>query len=295
MILPTITIAQFRQQNPYLAVHYKNDMIVTDKVEYVERLRTPCRIKAITVLVCLGGEIHCTINLKDYCLSQDMILVVFPEDVIQIKDMEDLRAYALLLSTDFLNELNIDFRERSDFYLNVRRNAVSVLPHNEIIPLKPYYDLLCTNIKNARAESPEIIRGLVQAFSFSVISLMRLFRTDENHENETDRTKQLFNQFMALVQQYHASARGLRFYADKMCLTPNYLSGVIKNYTGKTAVEWVNEYVILEAKIMLKDSALSVQEIAYRLDFPTQSAFGKYFKKLVGVSPKQYRSKGYEE
>ena len=96
---------------------------------------------------------------------------------------------------------------------------------------------------------------------------------------------------MALVQKYHASARGAKFYADKLCLTPNYMSGVIKSYTGKTAVEWVNEYVILEAKLMLKDSTLSIQEIAYRLNFPTQSAFGKYFKKLVGVGPKEYRSK----
>lgn len=83
----------------------------------------------------------------------------------------------------------------------------------------------------------------------------------------------------------------VKFYADKLCLTPNYLSGVVKDYTGKTATEWVNEFVILEAKIMLTDSELSIQEIAYQLHFTDQSAFGKYFKQLVGISPKLYRSK----
>ena len=78
-------------------------------------------------------------------------------------------------------------------------------------------------------------------------------------------------------------------YADKLCLTPNYLSGVVKEYTGKTATEWVNDFVIVEAKIMLKDTKLSVQEISDRLNFPDQSTFGKYFKKIVGISPKAYR------
>ena len=96
---------------------------------------------------------------------------------------------------------------------------------------------------------------------------------------------------MELVKQYHTRYRGVKFYADKLCLTPNYLSGVVKDYTGKTATEWVNEFVILEAKILLTDSELSIQEIAYQLHFTDQSAFGKYFKQLVGISPKLYRSK----
>ena len=83
----------------------------------------------------------------------------------------------------------------------------------------------------------------------------------------------------------------MKFYANKLCLTPNYLSGVVKEYTGKTATEWVNDFVILEAKIMLKDTGYSIQEISDRLHFPDQSTFGKYFKKLTGVSPKMYREK----
>lgn len=274
---------------------YKNHLFITERVQDVERLRTPCRIRAVTVLICLGGSLHCTINLLGHRVAQDMMLVVFPEDVIQITQIDRLQAYALLISPDLLTELNIDHRERSLFYLDVHTRPVCPLPRSRILPLRPYYQLLATAIDDARAETPEIITALVQAFSYTVISLMREHAParDADSADADGRADThsgiLFRRFMALVRQHHTRARGVKYYADRMCLTPNYLSGVVKHYTGKTAAEWVNEYVILEAKLMLKDTTLSIQEISYRLNFATQSAFGKYFKQQTGVSPKAYR------
>ncbi|MGN0230914.1 MAG: helix-turn-helix domain-containing protein, partial [Muribaculaceae bacterium] len=69
-----------------------------------------------------------------------------------------------------------------------------------------------------------------------------------------------------------------------------YISCMIKNYSGKGALVWINKYVVLEAKMMLKYTSMTVQEISNSLNFPTQSAFGKYFKQQVGVSPKEYRN-----
>lgn len=294
MELPTLTIGQLRQRGRHFGFCYRDHLFITDRVEDVERFQSPCRVDAITVLVCTGGTVDCSINLKRYHIGGDMILVNFPDDIIQIHNVEALEAYVISISSDLLNELEIDFKRRSDFYLDIRQNAVCPLPHTEIATLKPYYALLSDSIGRQRAETPEIIRGLVQAFSYTIISLMRLFRQQEDGEGTAgmDRNKQLFNKFMALVKLHHACARGVKFYADKLCLTPNYLSGAIKEYTGKTATEWVNEYVVLEAKIMLKDSDFSISEIAYRLNFPSQSAFGKYFKQQTGVGPKAYRSGG---
>lgn len=108
-------------------------------------------------------------------------------------------------------------------------------------------------------------------------------------EVNISRAQQLFKKFMQLVNNYHDQERSLQFYADKMFLTPKYISGMIKSYSGKSALDWINEYVMLEARMMLRYTDMTVQEIAYRLNFPTQSAFGKYFKQQVGVSPKKYR------
>lgn len=95
---------------------------------------------------------------------------------------------------------------------------------------------------------------------------------------------------MRLLRAYHTKERCLQFYAEKMHLTPKYISVMIKTYSGRGALEWINDYVVLEAKMMLRYTDMTVQEIAYALNFPTQSAFGKYFKQQSGISPKHYRT-----
>lgn len=97
---------------------------------------------------------------------------------------------------------------------------------------------------------------------------------------------------MALLQQYNKRERNVSFYARQLNITPKYLSSVVKEVSGKTAARWIDESVILEAKALLKYSGLSIQEIAYQLNFSTQSFFGKYFKQHTGTSPSRYKRKG---
>ena len=291
MDLPSITIQQLRNSGLEFGFCFQDNLLITDQVEAIERFRQPCRIYAITFLVCISGEAEFIINLNHYRIKKNMIVVAFPDDIIQVKAAQHLDAYAVLISSTLLNELGLNFGQRSDFYLRIRQNATCQLSHNQVTPLKPYYTLLYDNILNTTEETPEIIKGLLRAFCCSIISKMHLTQPQEEQNNmeKPNRNKKLFNEFMILVKQYHTQHRGVKFYAEKLCLTPNYLSGSVKDYTGKTATEWVNDFVILEAKIMLKDSNLSIQEISYQLNFPDQSAFGKYFKQLVGVGPKHYR------
>ena len=96
--------------------------------------------------------------------------------------------------------------------------------------------------------------------------------------------------FYNLILQYYKDSREVGFYAKKLCLTPKYLSVIIKEFTGNSALGWINDYVILEAKSLLKSTNMTIQQISDELNFPSQSFFGKYFKRLVGVSPKVYRS-----
>jgi AraC-like DNA-binding protein len=97
-------------------------------------------------------------------------------------------------------------------------------------------------------------------------------------------------QFLYLVQENFREHRFLDFYAKKLEITAKHLSRTVKNQTGYTAVEWIERYVILEAKVLLKSSNLNIQQISDELNFPSQSFFGKYFKKLTGLSPKEYRN-----
>ncbi|MBM6670761.1 AraC family transcriptional regulator [Phocaeicola coprophilus] len=79
------------------------------------------------------------------------------------------------------------------------------------------------------------------------------------------------------------------FYYEKLCLTPKYLTTVIKKESGVSAADWIERYVILQAQALLKSTDLTIQQISDKLNFSSQVFFGKYFKRLVGMSPKEYR------
>jgi AraC-like DNA-binding protein len=84
--------------------------------------------------------------------------------------------------------------------------------------------------------------------------------------------------------------RNVGFYADRLSLTPKYLSRIIKEASGRSAPEWIDDYVILEAKNLLKYSGLAIKEIVYKLNFPSQSVFYKFFKARTGMTPTEYKN-----
>ncbi|MBO5193332.1 MAG: AraC family transcriptional regulator, partial [Bacteroidales bacterium] len=95
--------------------------------------------------------------------------------------------------------------------------------------------------------------------------------------------------FMSLVAENFKSQRDIGFYADKLCVTSKYLSTMLKQETGMTALDWIEKHVVLYAKSCLSSTSMTIQEISDELDFPSQSVFGKYFKRVEGMSPKAYR------
>ena len=107
--------------------------------------------------------------------------------------------------------------------------------------------------------------------------------------SKLDRSKVIFDRFIGVVSEYHTQERGVAFYADKLCLTPKYLSKLVKAASGRSAPDWIDAYVMLEAKNMLKYSDIPIKEIVSRLNFPNPSTFHKFFKAKAGLTPLQYR------
>jgi transcriptional regulator GlxA family with amidase domain len=109
---------------------------------------------------------------------------------------------------------------------------------------------------------------------------------------EQDMSKQgaLVKKFLKLVQTHCKEERGLNFYAGKLCITPKHLSKVIKENSNMSAAAWIDNSVVLEAQAMLKSTNMTIQQISDELNFPSQSFFGKFFKRITGVSPKEYKA-----
>lgn len=123
---------------------------------------------------------------------------------------------------------------------------------------------------------------------YEVLQLLSSYEITTNSKALT-RREELLTHFIGLLFQFHRQERSIQFYADKMSLTPKYLSKVIREASGKSVSQWIDEMVIMEAKAMLKSSNLTVLQISEKLNFPNASFFGSYFKKRTGISPIQYR------
>ena len=138
----------------------------------------------------------------------------------------------------------------------------------------------------------DITKRLLAAYLYKLGSILYRHRPELQAEaaKPLKREEILFKEFIRLVSEYHRKERRVDFYADQLFLSSKHFSTVIKKVSGKTAGEWIDEYVILEAKTLLKYSAMSIQEVAYYMNFPNPSFFGKYFKHHTGMSPSEYKT-----
>ena len=104
-----------------------------------------------------------------------------------------------------------------------------------------------------------------------------------------DRSSEYFERLLRLLSEHYKTERSVEFYADKMNLTPKHLSRVVRNFSGKSVHQWIDNFVVLEIKNLLKHSDMSIQQISYDLNFPNPSFMGQYFKRITGKTPGEYR------
>ena len=106
----------------------------------------------------------------------------------------------------------------------------------------------------------------------------------------TSQHEKLLHDFLELIYQHYKTHRDVSYYAQCLSLTPRYLTTIIKKTSGKNALQWIEEYVILEIQILLRHTDMTIKQIAYEMNFCDQSFLGKYFKRVTGMSPEKYRN-----
>ena len=131
---------------------------------------------------------------------------------------------------------------------------------------------------------------LLQMALFNDLHHIQTIEAERQPEVKPSRQEHVFNQFIDLVNKHGSRERRIQFYAERLLLSPNRLSTIIKDYSGHTIMEWLNEKTLLQAKVLLRHSDLMIYEIADRLGFPEPTAFNRYFKREVGVTPSEYRN-----
>ena len=136
----------------------------------------------------------------------------------------------------------------------------------------------------------QIARNCIQSFLLNLYD--KTHRESALNTTGLTRPEEIFHRFIKLVRQRCFTEREVDYYAGELFITPRYLSTVAHDISGHTAKQLIDKHVIIEIKIMLKTTQMTLQEIAHKMNFPDQSFFGRYFKKHTGMSPLQYRNKG---
>lgn len=152
----------------------------------------------------------------------------------------------------------------------------------------PYYEMLLNLMKSERLKYKEkAAKHLTLAMFYGYFCNRHL----EARPQRMSRQEEIFSRFLDLLHLHHKKERLVTFYAGMLCITPKYLSTAVKHLTGHTALEYIGEYVVTEAKSLLSSTNMDIQQISNELNFPSQSVFGKYFKRVTDISPKEYRKR----
>ncbi|MDR2036344.1 MAG: helix-turn-helix domain-containing protein [Bacteroidales bacterium] len=261
------------------------DFMLLDKAFIFPEFLHPFRMDLLTAVISIKGFAQGKINLK-LCRSEAPgLTVIMADQILQHDSMsDDYEAVYIVMSRRFLESLNVD--QNLSAFRTIRENPYIPLSEKALHAMLGYYNMMLGTI--AADDNPyrlEIAKNLTRAFFYGIGYYIHKMPEDKKNKNE-----QLAGKFLKLLEIHFKEYRDLSFYAEKLCLTPKYMSTIIKEGSGKSAGEWIDSRVMLEAKVLLKSASMTAQQIADLLNFPTQSSFSKYFKRLAGMSPKEYRN-----
>ena len=271
-------------------MHYESKM---DIIEY------PCRFHGYMAFFCIKGEFEVEINLKKFTIRKDSMFIYTPGNIVRVtnidpREKESVHFVVVAISEDLMSSTRFDFSKLYNESLRLLESPCVVINENERGLYRKYFDLIQEVSKMRMPNMRESVTALISSIFYLMGAMWtdRLTAAKKNGGDEmSTRSKIVLEDFLLLVRDYHTKERSLSFYADKLYLTPKYLSKLIKSVSGKSAHEWIDSFVILEAKNLLKYSDMSIKSIVYDLNFPNQTTFYRFFKTKTGMTPSEYRKK----
>ena len=261
--------------------------------EYVH-LQYPFRVDCYVAAYCVEGSVDCSVNLTEYHLTTGTLLLFTPGNIVRITEPEQtdhLRLTLICASTSFITGIGINPSKFLIEAMDVLRDPCIHLSTDETEMLHKYVNLALDITKTNPQFIKESIGGLVSSVFYQFAGFLADSKRRQDLETpvRTSRQRQMLEQFIKLAINDHTREHLVGYYADKMCVTPKYLSKIVKEASGRSVPDWLNELLILDAKNMLRHSDMTIKEIAASLNFPSQSFFFRFFKNHTGQTPTQYR------
>ena len=272
---------------------YGDDIIMLDDVHRLELGADALHLSFMFFCFCQEGEAKFKINGRPREMHKHDLLFGFGEQVFEdCLVSDDFKGKMLLVSRKFSQESIVGLYHLWPYLMDVYHSPVIHLEEKEA--------------RNLHALTTEGLRRMEDKdnpfLSDTIISIMRIFYFDmcqilsqrKEGKMEVEKNSRLyaiFDEFMQLLSQNFKKERNVVWYGEQMCLSPKYLSEVVKEISGRSASGWISAMVINEIKTLLRNTNYSVKEVAQIMNFRNQSFLGKYFKNYTGMSPREYKKK----
>lgn len=243
---------------------------------------------ALTILIIIQGTLSVTIDRDTHLVGPNMVIRTIPEQLITFENASDnFHGKIISINRDMLNLTITGFSPNS--YLFIRHNPIFQLTQTEIEGILEIFNLIKKKVKISPSNFEErVFHCLIMALYFELTGCINK-RMEERPSLLLSHKENLYKKFLNLLRANIRKEHSVTFYANQLCLTPQYISSVLKDLSGMSANRWIDEMLLAEAKFLLFSTENNIQQIADRLNFPDQSSFGKFFKKMTGMSPSNYK------
>jgi len=251
------------------------------------------RSEVFCILLCIRGEISVSVDLNRYDIRRNTLSVIRPGSKLMVHTCRNFAVRCIVFDPAIQLHIPIPASDVADLRLKVMQNPVLHLAAGERLRLRrlffAFHAVAGSSLNSALGRI--VLQHAIAVLLYSVSDLLQQKAQARPGRSARSRRDEYFCRFLQLLSQYFTMERSVAFYAEKMSLTPKYLTTVIREVSGKTASEWIDNVVVQEACHRLLSGGHSIQQIAYELNFPNQSFFGVFFKNKTGTSPSSYRLK----
>lgn len=246
-------------------------------------------LQGIILILIEKGSCLLEVNMTTYELDKGGVFVAFPGQIIHMLQIsKDFKPLCIACSIDMMNDLASQVKDSLQLIQMIKQSPYQQKEKEEFEQLKKSFKHLQEKIEITKKNQHryQIIKNLVLSIAFECFDF--LIGKCLVHQGG-NRKKSLFNAFLRNVEERHRKEHSVKYYADELFVTPKYLSTVIDEMSGKGAKQWIDEYIALDSKVLLQSTQMDIQEISDELNFPDVSFFGKFFKRMTGMSPKAFR------
>jgi AraC-like DNA-binding protein len=271
------------------AAYLDDGLVLTDRVSDAPIPQEPTRMNFILMALCRKGRAQYSIDTREQTVTPGDLLFVSERHIVEnYTASPDFECLCIMVSTEFYHGFIQNVKNVSSLLIFSMNNPVVSLTPREIQVYTNYYQTIREKISDASHHyRRELVKALLLAMFYDMSGV--IYRVEQSGKKTQTRADAIFTRFISLLGEHFRSERRVGWYAEQLCITPKYLSETVKQISKRTPNEWIDSYVILEMRVLLKNSTKSIKEITKDLHFPNQSFFGKYFKEHVGVSPLKYR------